>query len=85
MSCIFAFIWLYQKKDVSLQQKIVAGIMESNGTIRVKRTREEILAWLAAARQRKKDWEAKVEAKWAEEERLRQEAAESHYYDIECL
>lgn len=73
LSYIFAFIWLYQKKDVSLQQKILAGIMESNGTIRVKRTREEILAWLAAARQRKKDWEAKVEAKWAEDSMRKQQ------------
>ena len=40
--------------------------MEFNRTIRVKRTREEIIIWLAAARQRKKDWEKKVEAKWAE-------------------
>ena len=56
--------------------------MEGNGKVRVKRTREEVLAWLAAARQRKKAWERKVEAKWAEEERIRNEAAESHYYDI---
>ena len=52
--------------------------MEGNGKVRVKRTREEVLAWLAAARQRKKAWERKVEAKWAEEERIRNEAAESH-------
>ena len=56
--------------------------MEGNRTIRVKRTREEILAWLSAARQRKKIWEEKVEAKWAEEQQLRKEAAESHYYEI---
>ena len=48
----------------------------------MKRTREEILAWLEAARQRKKAWEEKVEAKWAEEEQLRKEAAQSHYYDL---
>ena len=59
--------------------------MEANGVVRVKRTREEILAWLDAARQRKKAWEKKVEAKWAEEEQLKKEAAESHYYDIEWV
>lgn len=59
--------------------------MERNETVRVKRTREEVLAWLDAARQRKKEWEKKVEAKWIEEERLKKEAAESHYYDIEWV
>ena len=57
--------------------------MKTDGTMKVKRTREEILAWLDAARQRKEAWEKKVEAKWAEEERLKREAAESHYYDVE--
>ena len=51
--------------------------MKTDGTMKVKRTREEILAWLDAARQRKEAWEKKVEAKWAEEERLKREAAES--------
>lgn len=59
--------------------------MEGNKTLKVKRTREEVLAWLEAARQRKKAWEEKVEAKWAEEERLKKAAAESHYYDIEWM
>ena len=58
--------------------------MKTDGTMKVmRRTREEILAWLDAARQRKEAWEKKVEAKWAEEERLKREAAESHYYDVE--
>jgi hypothetical protein len=47
------------------------------------RTREEIIAWLDAARQRKKAWEAKVEAKWAEEQQLLKEVSESHYYEME--
>lgn len=59
--------------------------MKTNEIKRVKRTREEILAWLDAARQRKKAWEERVEAKWAEEDQLRKEAAASHYYDIECV
>ncbi len=52
-------------------------------TTKVKRTREEIIAWLDAARQRKLDWEKQIEAKWAEEEAQRKVAIESHYYDIE--
>ena len=57
--------------------------METKGQVRVKRTREEILAWLEAARQRKKAWEEKIETAWAAEDRLRKEAEEKHYYDIE--
>ncbi len=51
--------------------------------MRKERTREEIIAWLDAARQRKKAWEAKVEAKWAEEQQLLKEVSESHYYEME--
>ncbi len=52
-------------------------------TTKVKRTREEIIAWLDAARQRKLAWEKQIESKWAEEEAQRKAAADSHYYDIE--
>lgn len=47
------------------------------------RTREEVLSWLKAARQRKTDWEHRMKEKWQEEDRLRREVAASHYYDIE--
>ena len=47
------------------------------------RTKEEILAWLNAARQRKEAWERKVDAKFSERKRLKKEAAESGYYDLE--
>ena len=47
------------------------------------RTREEIVAWFNAARQRKERWAEKMRARWAEEDRLRKQASESHYYDIE--
>ncbi|SEF74711.1 hypothetical protein SAMN05216354_1487 [Xylanibacter ruminicola] len=57
--------------------------METTGTIHNKRTREEILAWLDRARQRKIAWEKKIHERWAEEERLRKVAEDSHYYDIE--
>ena len=50
---------------------------------KVIRTREEVLAWLDAARQRKLEWEKSIEAKWAEESALNKAAKESHYYDIE--
>ena len=54
--------------------------MEATGTRR-KRTREEILAWLEAARQRKAAWEeeTKQELKAMADESLR--AKESHYFD----
>ena len=49
------------------------------------RTREEIVAWFNAARERKEKWEQKMHAQWAEEERQRKEAAEKHYYDLEWV
>ena len=49
------------------------------------RTREEILAWLDEARQRKAAWEKKVQAEFADRERRRREAAESGYYDLEWI
>lgn len=55
--------------------------MEATVTRR-KRTREEILAWLDAARQRKAAWEKTVKAEFAERERLRKE---SGYYHIETV
>ena len=58
--------------------------MEATATRR-KRTREEILAWLDAARQRKEAWQEKVRAEFAERDRLRKEAAESGYYDLEWV
>ena len=59
-------------------------IMEATGTRR-KRTREEILEWLAAARQRKAAWEKEVKEEFAERERQRKIAAESGYYDLEWV
>jgi len=56
--------------------------MEATVT-RKKRTREEILAWLEAARQRKAAWEKAVKEEFAEMERQRKAAAESGYYDLE--
>lgn len=48
-----------------------------------KRTREEILAWLNAARQRKAAWEKRVDEKFSERARRKKEAADSGYYDLE--
>ncbi|MBR0273114.1 MAG: hypothetical protein IJQ59_03355 [Bacteroidaceae bacterium] len=50
---------------------------------RKSRTREEILAWLEAARQRKAAWEKAVKAEFAEREQRRKEAIESGYYELE--
>lgn len=47
-----------------------------------KRTREEVLAWLQRARDRKDAFQRKANEIFAEEERLRKIAADSHYYDI---
>lgn len=57
------------------------GTMEAT-VIRKKRTREEVLAWLDAARQRKKAWEeeTKQELKAIMDESCR--AKESHYFDF---
>lgn len=56
--------------------------MATSETIQKKRTREEILAWLDRARQRKMAWEKKMQKKLDEEALLRKQAEESHYYDI---
>lgn len=47
------------------------------------RTKDEILAWLEAARQRKAAWEKKVDEKFSERKRRKKEAADSGYYDLE--
>ena len=47
------------------------------------RTRNEISAWLERARQRKEAWEKKMQEMFAIEEKQKQFAAESHYYDVE--
>ena len=57
--------------------------MEAKRTIPNMRTREEILAWLSRAKQRKLAWENEMQKRWAEEERLKKAAEDSHYYDIE--
>lgn len=56
--------------------------METIATIKEKRTREEILAWLDRARQRKLAWEKRMQKKLEEEALIRKQAEESHYYDI---
>ncbi len=47
------------------------------------RTREEVLAWLQRARERKHAWEKKMQKKLEEEALLRKQVEESHYYDID--
>ena len=48
-----------------------------------RRTREEILAWLDAARQRKAAWEKRIDEKFSVRAKRKREAAESGYYDLE--
>jgi hypothetical protein len=55
--------------------------METKLTFK-RRTREEVLAWLQEARERKEAFQKKANEIFAEEERLRKQAADSHYYDI---
>jgi hypothetical protein len=40
------------------------------------------MAWLQRARERKDAFQKRANEIFAEEERLRQQAADSHYYDI---
>lgn len=44
---------------------------------------ERIVEMIRAAKQRKEAWVEKMQAQWAKEDLMRQEAAESHYYEIE--
>ncbi len=59
--------------------------MEAKTLDRPIRTKEEILAWLNAARQRKEAWEKKVDAKFAERLQNKKAAAESGYYNLEWV
>lgn len=59
--------------------------MEAKTMDRPVRTKDEILSWLKAARQRKEAWEKKVDAKFAERLRSKKAAAESGYYDLEWV
>ena len=49
------------------------------------RTKEEILSWLSAARQRKEAWEKKVDAKFSKRLQSKKTAAQSGYYDLEWV
>ena len=54
-------------------------------TTKPMRTREEILAWLQEARERKEAFQRKVEAEWQARQQSKKNAAESGYYDIEWV
>ena len=60
-------------------------IMDAKTLDRSVRTKEEILSWLDAARQRKEAWEKKVDAKFAARLQSKKAAAESGYYDLEWV
>ena len=59
--------------------------MEAKKTPIPMRTREEILAWLQEARERKQAFQHKVEAEWQARQQSKKVAAESGYYDIEWV
>ena len=69
---------------VSLQAKHkTVKIMEAKETTKPMRTREEILAWLQEARERKQAFQRKVETEWQARQQSKKAAAESGYYNIE--
>ena len=59
--------------------------MEATTTISKSRTREEILAWLHQARERKEAFQRRVNEEWEARQRSKKAAAESGYYDIEWV
>jgi predicted Fe-S protein YdhL (DUF1289 family) len=59
--------------------------METTVTTKPMRTREEILAWLQEARERKQAFQRKVEAEWQARQQSKKAAAESGYYNIEWV
>ena len=58
--------------------------MEANTTIK-QRSREEIMAWLQQARDRKKAFQRRVNEEWEARQRSKKAAADSGYYDIEWV
>ena len=46
---------------------------------------EKFVDMVRAAKKRKENWVRKMQAQWTEEDKIRQAAADSHYYDIEGL
>ena len=71
----------YPKIIVSLPREI-KSITIMTTTNYKQRTREEVMAWLQKARERKDAFQKRANEIFAEEERLRQQADDSHYYDI---
>ncbi|MBR1446077.1 MAG: hypothetical protein IJ586_03210 [Alloprevotella sp.] len=59
--------------------------METTPTRETMRTREEILAWLQEARERKHAFQKKVEAEWQARQQGKKDAAESGYYNIDWV
>ena len=59
--------------------------METKITAKPMRTREEILAWLQEARERKQAFQRKVETEWQARQQSKKAAAESGYYNIDWV
>lgn len=60
-------------------------IMTAISTANKIRTRDEVLAWLERGRQIKAKRLQEAQAKYAERQRRKKEAAESGYYDLEWV
>ena len=74
-----------QKKCVSLRRQFkTTKKMEAKTTFK-QRSREEIMAWLQQARDRKKAFQRRVNEEWEARQRSKKAAAESGYYDIEWV
>lgn len=59
--------------------------MNETPTITKSRTREEILAWLQQARERKEAFQRRVNEEWEARQRSKKAAAETGYYDLEWV
>ena len=46
---------------------------------------EKFVEMICEAKKRKEAWVKKMQTQWTEEDKIRKEAAESHYYDIDDL
>jgi hypothetical protein len=76
--------WFSTHLFVSLQPEI-EYVLIMTATANKIRTRDEILAWLERGRQIKARRLKEAQAKYAERQRRKKEAAESGYYDLEWV
>ena len=71
-----AYLCTVKRKNDTMMEKTITN---------KQRTREEILAWLQHARERKEAFQLKVSEEWETRQRSKKAAAETGYYDIEWI